>query len=167
MWLVLELKAAGDQGKAVNLPCIMGRSNHHRNNPSANPNPNSTDFSDERLQMELLEWLKGQETWHKNRGRDHVFACQDPNAMHTVINQIKNSILLVSDFGRLEPDQGSWWKDVVLPYSHRIPSYVKENVTMERKTLLFFMGNRYRKEVWAKFHVLYSSIALKSSCMFH
>ena len=108
---------------------------------------NSTRFSDERMQMELLEWLEGQETWHRNRGRDHVFVCQDPNALHYVIDRIKNSILLVSDFGRLEPEQGSWWKDVVLPYSHRIPSYVKENVTLERNTLLFFMGNRYRKEV--------------------
>lgn len=96
--------------------------------------------------MELIDWLEGQETWQRNKGRDHVIVCQDPNALHFVVDHFKNSILLLSDFGRLNADQGSWWKDVVLPYTHRIDSYVRENATLERNTLLFFMGNRYRKE---------------------
>ncbi|KAI5081278.1 hypothetical protein GOP47_0004461 [Adiantum capillus-veneris] len=103
-------------------------------------------YSDEQMQMELVDWLEGQETWKRNNGRDHVIICQDPNALHLMIDLFKNSILLLSDFGRLKTDQGSWWKDVVLPYTHRIDSYVKENTTLERSTLLFFMGNRYRKE---------------------
>lgn len=120
---------------------------------SVTVNPSSSDliaaktnYSDEAMQTELLQWLENQETWHRNRGRDHVVVCQDPNALHVVIDRFKDSILLLSDFGRLEPEQGSWWKDVVIPYSHRIASYVRENATLERTTLLFFMGNRYRKE---------------------
>lgn len=106
----------------------------------------SVSYSDEKMQMELVDWLEGQVTWRRNKGRDHAIICQDPNALHMVIDHLKDSILLLSDFGRLKPDQGSWWKDVVLPYTHRISSYIKENTTLERNTLLFFMGNRYRKE---------------------
>lgn len=75
-----------------------------------------------------------------------MIVCQDPNALHAVMDRLKNSILLLSDFGRLDPGQGSWWKDVVLPYSHRVSTYIKENATLQRTTLLFFMGNRYRKQ---------------------
>lgn len=132
---------------------------------SVTVNPSSSDliaaktnYSDEAMQTELLQWLENQETWHRNRGRDHVVVCQDPNALHVVIDRFKDSILLLSDFGRLEPEQGSWWKDVVIPYSHRIASYVRENATLERTTLLFFMGNRYRKELvilyWPPFRVV-------------
>ncbi|MCO5556778.1 hypothetical protein L7F22_010331 [Adiantum nelumboides] len=104
-------------------------------------------YSDEQVQLELVEWLEGQESWKRNNGMDHAIVCQDPNALHLVIDHFKNSILLLSDFGRLKSDQGTWWKDVVLPYTHRINSYIKENTTLERSTLLFFMGNRYRKEM--------------------
>lgn len=119
---------------------------------NVNPNLNGTlsvsrtSYSDEQMQMDLVKWLEGQETWHRHRGRDHVIVCQDPNALHSVIDQLKNSTLLLSDFGRLDADQGSRWKDVVLPYTHRIASYVRENATLERNTLLFFMGNRFRKQ---------------------
>lgn len=103
-------------------------------------------YSDEENQDALVEWLEEQEYWKRNRGRDHVFVASDPNAMYRVIDRVKNSILLVSDFGRLRPDQGSLVKDVVVPYSHRIRTYEGGVGVGDRKTLLFFMGNRYRKE---------------------
>jgi hypothetical protein len=64
-----------------------------------------------------------------------------------VIDRISNAILLVSDFGRLRTDQASLVKDVILPYSHRINSFKGDIGIDGRSSLLFFMGNRYRKEV--------------------
>lgn len=55
-------------------------------------------------------------------------------------------MLLVSDFGRLGRDQASLVKDVILPYSHRIRSFGGDVGVESRESLLFFMGNRYRKE---------------------
>ncbi|KAK9706974.1 hypothetical protein RND81_07G164500 [Saponaria officinalis] len=103
-------------------------------------------YSDERMQEELVEWLEEQEYWKRNNGWDHVVICQDPNALYKVIDRIRNGILLVSDFGRLRSDQASLVKDVILPYSHRINTYNGDVGVDNRKSLLFFMGNRYRKE---------------------
>ncbi|CAJ1972924.1 unnamed protein product [Sphenostylis stenocarpa] len=103
-------------------------------------------YSDEENQDALVEWLEEQEYWKRSNGRDHVIVASDPNAMYRVIDRIKNCVLLVSDFGRLRPDQGSLVKDVVVPYSHRIKTYAGDVGVADRKTLLFFMGNRYRKE---------------------
>lgn len=104
-------------------------------------------YSDEEMQEELVEWLEQQEYWRRNNGRDHVIIAGDPNAMLRVMDRIKNAVLLVSDFGRLRVDQGSLVKDVVIPYSHRINTYTGDPRVDNRNTLLFFMGNRYRKEV--------------------
>ena len=98
-------------------------------------------------QEALVEWLEKQEYWKRNSGRDHVIVASDPNAMYRVIDRVRNAVLLVSDFGRLRPDQGSLVKDVVVPYSHRIRTYQGDAGVEDRNTLLFFMGNRYRKEV--------------------
>ncbi|KAJ4702485.1 Exostosin family protein [Melia azedarach] len=103
-------------------------------------------YSDEEMQEELVEWLEKQEHWKRNNGRDHVIIAGDPNAMIRVIDRIKNAVLLVSDFGRLRYDQGSLVKDVIIPYSHRINTYKGEPAVQNRKNLLFFMGNRYRKD---------------------
>ena len=104
-------------------------------------------YSDEENQDALVEWLEEQEYWKRNFGRDHVIIAQDPNALYRVIDRIKNSILLVSDFGRLKMDQASLVKDVILPYSHRINTYNGDLGVNKRKSTLFFMGARYRKEV--------------------
>ena len=109
-------------------------------------------YSDERNQAALVEWLEGQEYWKRNNGRDHVIIASDPNALYKVIDRVKNSVLLLSDFGRLRPDQGSLVKDVIVPYSHRIRTYEGDVSLNDRSTLLFFMGNRYRKEVNFHFH---------------
>lgn len=115
-------------------------------NPIRPGEPAKPVYSDEAMQEELVEWLEGQEYWRRSGGRDHVFICQDPNALYRVIDRVRNGVLLVSDFGRLMGDQASLVKDVILPYSHRINSY-KGGVGVEgRSTMLFFMGNRFRKE---------------------
>ncbi|XP_065853119.1 probable arabinosyltransferase ARAD1 [Euphorbia lathyris] len=103
-------------------------------------------YSDEEMQEQLVEWLEQQEYWKRNNGRDHVIIAGDPNALYRIIDRVKNSILLLSDFGRVRPDQGSLVKDVIIPYAHRINTYNGEIGVKDRKTLLFFMGNRYRKD---------------------
>ncbi|KAK6917012.1 Exostosin, GT47 domain [Dillenia turbinata] len=103
-------------------------------------------YSDEEMQESLVKWLEGQEYWSRNNGWDHVFICQDPNALYKVVDRVKNGVLLLSDFGRLRPNQASLVKDVILPYTHRINSYNGDVGVENRKSLLFFMGNRYRKE---------------------
>ncbi|KAM3284413.1 putative arabinosyltransferase ARAD1 [Capsicum chacoense] len=103
-------------------------------------------YSDEETQESLIEWLEQQENWKRNNGWDHVFICQDPNALYNVVDKVKNGVLLVSDFGRLARNQASLVKDVILPYSHRINSYTGDIGVEHRNSLLFFMGNRYRKE---------------------
>ncbi|MED6219131.1 putative arabinosyltransferase arad1 [Stylosanthes scabra] len=103
-------------------------------------------YVDEETQEALVEWLEMQEYWKRSNGRDHVIVASDPNAMYRVLDRVRNCVLLVADFGRLRPDQGSLVKDVVVPYSHRIRSYDGDVSVENRKTLLFFMGNRYRKE---------------------
>ena len=71
----------------------------------------------------------------------------DPNALKRVMDRVKNAVLLVTDFDRLRADQGSLVKDVIIPYSHRIDAYEGELGVKQRTNLLFFMGNRYRKDV--------------------
>nr|XP_043624121.1 probable arabinosyltransferase ARAD1 [Erigeron canadensis] len=111
----------------------------------ANPK-GGTEYSDEEMQEGLIEWLEQQVYWKRNNGWDHVFICQDPNALYKVLDRVKNGVLIVSDFGRLRKDQGSLVKDVVVPYSHRINAYKGDIGVDNRKWLMFFMGNRYRKE---------------------
>ncbi|KAK9937178.1 hypothetical protein M0R45_013987 [Rubus argutus] len=103
-------------------------------------------YSDEENQEALVEWLETQEYWKRNNGRDHVIMASDPNALYRVLDSVKNAVLLVCDFGRLKADQGSLVKDVIVPYSHRINTYNGDISLENRKTLLFFMGNRFRKE---------------------
>ncbi|KAI4371210.1 hypothetical protein MLD38_019473 [Melastoma candidum] len=103
-------------------------------------------YSDEEMQDDLASWLEEQEHWKRNNGRDHVVIAQDPNALYKVIDRVRNAVLLVSDFGRLKGDQASLVKDIILPYSHRINTYAGNVGVEKRKTLLFFMGNRYRKD---------------------
>ncbi|CAL5412708.1 unnamed protein product [Camellia sinensis] len=103
-------------------------------------------YSDEEMQEGLIEWLEEQVYWKRKNGWDHVIICQDPNALYKVVDKVKNGVLLVSDFGRLGRDQASLVKDVILPYSHRIRTFDGDVGVQSRKSLLFFMGNRYRKE---------------------
>lgn len=122
--------------------------------------PRKLVYNDEETQDVLMEWLEKQEYWKRNNGRDHVVIAQDPNALYKVIDRVKNSVLLVSDFGRLRADQASLVKDVILPYSHRINTYNGDIGVDNRKTLLFFMGNRFRKEVYLCNALKFSAYAM-------
>ncbi|KAH7569646.1 hypothetical protein ACOSP7_013168 [Xanthoceras sorbifolium] len=97
-------------------------------------------YNNEALQEELVEWLEGQYYWRRNRGWDHVFVAQNPNAMARVMDRIRKGVLLVSD-----PRRASLIKDVLIPYSHRITAYDGPVGVDNRKTLLFFRGNRFQK----------------------
>ncbi|XP_062188379.1 probable arabinosyltransferase ARAD1 [Phragmites australis] len=112
----------------------------------ANASGAAAPYSKEAMQEELVEWLERQPYWRRHKGRDHVFICQDPNALYRLVDRISNAVLLVSDFGRLHGDQASLVKDVILPYSPRINSFQGDVGVDGRPSLLFFMGNRYRKE---------------------
>ncbi|CAN1225351.1 Probable arabinosyltransferase ARAD1 [Linum grandiflorum] len=118
------------------------------NRPGA-PDPG---YSDEKMQDELVQWLEQQEYWRRNNGRDHVIVAGDPNALYRVLDRVKNSVLLLSDFGRVRSDQGSLVKDLIIPYAHRINSYNGLIGVENRNTLLFFMGNRYRKDATRGMH---------------
>lgn len=115
--------------------------------PSGQSEAEKPVYRDAENQQALVEWLEEQEYWKRNNGRDHVIIASDPNALYRIIDKVKNSVLLVADFGRLRSDQGSIVKDVVIPYSHRIRTYEGDVGLDNRDTLLFFMGARYRKEV--------------------
>lgn len=130
---------------------------------SSSPTSSSSTYSDDLMQEDLLHWLLSQPYWHRHNGRDHVIICQDPNALYKVIPRLSNAVLLLSDFGRLPPHHASLLKDVVLPYSHRINPYTGSIGVHTRPSLLFFMGNRYRKEVP---FLLFSSLLLSSSPLF-
>ena len=91
-----------------------------------------------------------------------------------VLDSVKNAVLLVCDFGRLKPDQGSLVKDVIVPYSHRINPYNGDIGVENRNTLLFFMGNRFRKEVHCLFlyvnvefsiGILWLFVGLRTMCV--
>ncbi|KAK4789418.1 hypothetical protein SAY86_020737 [Trapa natans] len=110
------------------------------------PPSTALSYVDEEVQEELVAWLEDQQYWRRNGGRDHVIIAQDPNALYRVVDKFRNAALLVSDFGRLRPEQASLVKDIILPYSHRISTYNGDVGVQNRKTLLFFMGNRFRKE---------------------
>ncbi|XP_028079405.1 probable arabinosyltransferase ARAD1 [Camellia sinensis] len=90
------------------------------------------------MQESLIEWLEEQGYWKRNNGWDQVIICQDPNALYKVVDRVKNGVLLVSEFSLV--------KDVILPYSHLIKTFDGDVGVESRKSLVFFMGNRYRKE---------------------
>ncbi|CAL5346697.1 unnamed protein product [Camellia sinensis] len=93
---------------------------------------------DEEMQESLIEWLEEHGYWKRNNGWGHVIICQDPNALYKVVDRVKNGVLLVSEFSLV--------KDVILPYSHLIKTFDGDVGVESRKSLVFFMGNRYRKE---------------------
>ncbi|KAK1557196.1 hypothetical protein Q3G72_019922 [Acer saccharum] len=97
-------------------------------------------YNNEAVQEELVEWLEEQYYWQRNRGWDHVFVAQSSNALDRVMEKIQKGMLLVSDPGR-----ASLIKDVLIPYSHRITAYGGPVGVENRKTLLFFKGNRFQR----------------------
>lgn len=164
-WLFSHLSSMDDEEEMTNSSVIRTLDPHHAdlfyvpffsslslvvNYPgrqiAGNDKSSLSYYSDEEMQEGLVFWLKKQPYWRRYRGRDHVIICQDPNALYKVIDNFKNSVLLISDFGRLKAQQASLVKDVVLPYSHRINSFNGDVGDGHRDSLLFFMGNRFRKE---------------------
>ncbi|CAI7933127.1 unnamed protein product [Closterium sp. NIES-54] len=123
-------------------------------------------WDDRAMQERLMDWLERQEPWRRSRGRDHVIPAQDPNSLFTVLTRLRRAMLLVSDFGRVAAWQANLMKDVVVPYVHRVSTYSpkdedddrRRGVHDNRTTLLFFMGNRYRKDGGAVRDALFKSL---------
>eukprot|EP00850_Spirogloea_muscicola_P011458 SM000071S21082 [mRNA] locus=s71:240370:241760:- [translate_table: standard] len=97
-----------------------------------------------------MAWLSEQEPWKRSGGCDHVFPGQHPNALFNVRASLHKSIILLSDFSKYTQREASLAKDVVLPYVHRLEPFDEAQAMPgeedERRTLLFFMGARHRKE---------------------
>eukprot|EP00252_Welwitschia_mirabilis_P008728 TRINITY_DN20848_c0_g1_i1.p1 TRINITY_DN20848_c0_g1~~TRINITY_DN20848_c0_g1_i1.p1 ORF type:complete len:509 (-),score=66.42 TRINITY_DN20848_c0_g1_i1:16-1542(-) len=101
----------------------------------------------DQLQEKLVQFLMAQETWKRSSGKDHVIVMHHPNSMTIAREQLRSAMYIVADFGRYSPVIGNVAKDIVAPYRHVVPSFVKDISTYEsRKTLLFFQGAIFRKD---------------------
>ncbi|GLJ21548.1 hypothetical protein SUGI_0399330 [Cryptomeria japonica] len=110
-------------------------------------------------QRKVLDLIKSSPAWKASHGRDHVFVLTDPVAMWHVREEISSALLLVVDFGgwymedskassddatgMIQHTQVSLLKDVIIPYTHLLPTL---NISEDhpRETLLYFKGARHR-----------------------
>uniref|UniRef100_A0A7N0UJA7 Exostosin GT47 domain-containing protein n=1 Tax=Kalanchoe fedtschenkoi TaxID=63787 RepID=A0A7N0UJA7_KALFE len=123
---------------------------------------------DYQRQRAVVDLVRGSEAWKRSGGRDHVFVLTDPVAMWHVRAEIAPAILLVVDFGgwyrldsktatsgggngsssdmvMIQHTQVSLLKDVIVPYTHLLPSFsLMESEKQERRTLLYFKGAKHR-----------------------
>ncbi|XP_004496813.1 probable arabinosyltransferase ARAD1, partial [Cicer arietinum] len=114
---------------------------------------------DYQRQREVIDFVKKTQAWKRSGGRDHVFVLTDPVAMWHVKDEIAPAILLVVDFGgwyrldskssnctsseMIQHTQVSVIKDVIVPYTHLLPSlHLSQN--QERRNLLYFKGAKHR-----------------------
>ncbi|KAM3391154.1 hypothetical protein ACQJBY_012678 [Aegilops geniculata] len=114
---------------------------------------------DYRRQHDVVDRVTAHPAWRRSGGRDHVFVLTDPMAMWHVRAEIAPAILLVVDFGgwykldsksaggnsshMIQHTQVSLLKDVIVPYTHLLPTlHLSEN--MDRPTLLYFKGAKHR-----------------------
>ncbi|WOL03725.1 putative arabinosyltransferase ARAD1 [Canna indica] len=104
---------------------------------------------DRQLQASLGISFKKSKYWERSGGRDHVIPMHHPNAFRFLRDQVNESILVVSDFGRYPRNLSSLSKDVVAPYVHVVDSYLDDDRSdsfESRSTLLFFRGRTVRKD---------------------
>ncbi|KAF7110530.1 hypothetical protein CFC21_110622 [Triticum aestivum] len=114
---------------------------------------------DYRRQRDVVDRVTAHPAWRRSGGRDHVFVLTDPMVMWHVRAEIAPAILLVVDFGgwykldsksaggnsshMIQHTQVSLLKDVIVPYTHLLPTlHLSEN--MDRPTLLYFKGAKHR-----------------------
>ncbi|CAN6236620.1 unnamed protein product [Urochloa humidicola] len=110
-------------------------------------------------QREVVDRVTAQPAWRRSGGRDHVFVLTDPVAMWHVRAEIAPAILLVVDFGgwykfdsktasrnsshMIQHTQVSLLKDVIVPYTHLLPTLPLSD-NKDRPTLLYFKGAKHR-----------------------
>jgi hypothetical protein len=100
------------------------------------------------LQEKLVRYLMSQEEWKRSGGRDHLILAHHPNSMLDARMKLWPATFILSDFGRYPPNIANVEKDVIAPYKHVVGSYVDDQSTFDtRKTLLYFQGAIYRKDV--------------------
>ncbi|KAL6651831.1 hypothetical protein ACP70R_010756 [Stipagrostis hirtigluma subsp. patula] len=114
---------------------------------------------DYRRQREVVDRVTAHPAWRRSGGRDHVFVLTDPVAMWHVRAEIAPAILLVVDFGgwykldsksassnsshMIQHTQVSLLKDVIVPYTHLLPT-LRLSENKDRPTLLYFKGAKHR-----------------------
>ncbi|KAL6844392.1 hypothetical protein ACP4OV_026065 [Aristida adscensionis] len=121
---------------------------------------------DYRRQREVVDRVTAHPAWRRSGGRDHVFvltvlkhSLTDPVAMWHVRAEIAPAILLVVDFGgwykldsksasnnsshMIHHTQVSLLKDVIVPYTHLLPT-LRLSENNDRPTLLYFKGAKHR-----------------------
>lgn len=119
------------------------------------------------LQLKLVKFLEEQPAWKASGGRDHVFVIHHPNSMQATRNRLRNSLFIVSDFGRYDSEVANIQKDVVAPYKHVIPTFDFDDSSFHtRKILLFFQGAIVRKEGGKIRHELYRLLKDKPGVRF-
>lgn len=100
------------------------------------------------LQENLVRYLMNQEEWKRSGGRDHLILAHHPNSMLDARMKLWPATFILSDFGRYPPNIANVEKDVIAPYKHVVGSYVDDQSSFDsRKTLLYFQGAIYRKDV--------------------
>ncbi|XP_062227491.1 probable arabinosyltransferase ARAD1 [Phragmites australis] len=121
---------------------------------------------DYRRQREVVDRVTTHPAWRRSGGRDHIFvmlklkhSLTDPVAMWHVQAEIAPAILLVVDFGgwykldsksasrnsshMIQHTQVSLLKDVIVPYTHLLPT-LRLSKNKDRPTLLYFKGAKQR-----------------------
>ncbi|CAM6067445.1 unnamed protein product [Sphagnum tenellum] len=107
---------------------------------------------DKLLQMGVVEMLMESKWWQASQGHDHVIVVHHPNAFRYYRERLKDSILIVADFGRYPKEIAQLQKDVVAPYEHVVPMWKEDDDDSiadpfaSRNILLFFQGRVERKD---------------------
>eukprot|EP00249_Psilotum_nudum_P004983 c18474_g1_i1 orf=162-1577(-) len=119
------------------------------------------DNEDYERQKRVLDIVMKSVEWQRSGGSDHVFVLTDPVAMWHFRSKVSPAILLVVDFGgwymedskedleavgaggTIQHMQVSLLKDVIVPYTHLLPSIPPSHDHL-REILLYFKGAKHR-----------------------
>ncbi|TYG51919.1 hypothetical protein ES288_D10G299800v1 [Gossypium darwinii] len=104
--------------------------------------PFFSSLSYNRYSKKLVKFVMSQKEWK------HVVLAHHPNSMLNARMQLWPAIFILSDFGRYPINVANLDKDVIAPYKHVLKSYINDSSDFDsRKTLLYFQGAIYRKNI--------------------
>lgn len=111
-------------------------------------NQNEKKGKDRVLQERLVEYLTSRNEWKRSGGKDHIVMAHHPNSLLYGRMQLWPAMFILSDFGRYPLSIANVDKDIIAPYKHMISNYYNDSSSFEsRRTLLYFQGAIYRKDV--------------------
>lgn len=161
-WLTLDLLASEISENANNRVAIRVQNSSEADlifvpffsslsyNRFSKVNPHQKRSRNKVLQAKLVKFVTAQKEWKRSEGRDHIILAHHPNSMLNARMQLWPAVFILADFGRYPLNIANVDKDVIAPYRHVIKSYVNDTSDFNsRKTLLFFQGAIYRKDVSA------------------